>query len=130
MPARDEQIGERAGHEQPMSVLSKPAVAHLGKAEDPLDDPDRMLDFGPHLRFGPVFRAFHLVHDTAMAIATVDEVLRSRCALADRCPLAAIGLVAPHAGFVAATTAWISLLRLSTPKCAFMPKYHWFAFFV
>ena len=26
--------------------------------------------------------------------------------------------------------AWISLVRLSTPKCAFMPKYHWFPFFV
>ena len=29
-----------------------------------------------------------------------------------------------------ATTAWISLVRLSTPKCAFMPKYHWLPFFV
>jgi hypothetical protein len=28
------------------------------------------------------------------------------------------------------TTAWISLLRLSTPKCAFIPKYHRFPFFV
>jgi hypothetical protein len=27
-----------------------------------------------------------------------------------------------------ATTAWINLLRLSTPKCAFIPKYHWFPF--
>jgi hypothetical protein len=35
-----------------------------------------------------------------MAIAAVDEVLRSRCMLADHCPLAAIRLVAPHAGFV------------------------------
>jgi hypothetical protein len=29
-----------------------------------------------------------------------------------------------------ATTAWLSLLRLSTPKCPFIPKYHWFPFFV
>jgi len=29
-----------------------------------------------------------------------------------------------------ATTAWISLVRLSTPKCAFMPKYHWLPFLV
>src|SRR5262249_46616866 len=29
-----------------------------------------------------------------------------------------------------ATTAWISLLRLSTPICAFIPKYHWFPFLV
>jgi hypothetical protein len=29
-----------------------------------------------------------------------------------------------------ATTAWISLLRLSTRKCPFMPQYHRLAFFV
>src|SRR5215813_8959088 len=100
MPACDKQIGQRAGDNEAMSVLSEPAVAHFGKAEDPLDDTDRMLDFGAHLRFGPVFRALALVHDTAMAIAAVDEVLRARCVLADHRPLAAIGLVAPHAGFV------------------------------
>ena len=44
MPARHEQIGQRAGHEQAMSVLLQPAIAHLGKAEHPLDDPDRMFD--------------------------------------------------------------------------------------
>jgi hypothetical protein len=25
-------------------------IAHLGEAEDPLDDPDRMLELCPHLR--------------------------------------------------------------------------------
>jgi hypothetical protein len=29
-----------------------------------------------------------------------------------------------------AATEWISLERLSTPKCAFMPKYHWLPFLV
>src|SRR6516164_257787 len=101
MPARHEQIDERAGHEQAMSVLSEPAIAHLGEAEDPLDNPDGMLDFGPHLRFGSVFRPLGLVDNTAMAIAPVDKVSRSRCVLADHCPLAAVCLVAPHAGFVA-----------------------------
>jgi hypothetical protein len=28
-----------------------------------------------------------------------------------------------------ATAAWISLVRLLTPKCASIPKYHWFPFF-
>jgi len=146
MPAFDEQVGERTGDNEAMSVLSEPAIAHLGEAKYSLDDADRMLDFGAHLRFGPVFRPLALVHDTAMAIAAVDEVLRSWCVLADHRPLAAIRLVAPHAGLVAvqqpgstvlsatlagvATTAWISLLRLSTPKCPFIPKYHWFPFFV
>ena len=44
MPAHHEQIGQRAGHEQAMRVLLQPAIAHLGKAEHPLDDPDRMFD--------------------------------------------------------------------------------------
>src|SRR5262249_39191281 len=83
MPARDKQIGERAGHEPAMSVLFEPAIAHLGEAEDPLDDPDRMLDFGPHLRFGPVCRALDLVHDAAMAVAAIGEVPRLGCVLAN-----------------------------------------------
>ena len=56
MPAGHEQIGQRAGHEQAMGVLLQPAIAHLGKAEHPLDDPDRMLDPGPHFGFGAIFR--------------------------------------------------------------------------
>jgi hypothetical protein len=47
--ARHEQIGQRAGHEQALRVLLQPAIAHLGKAEYPLDDPDRMFNSGPHL---------------------------------------------------------------------------------
>src|SRR3984893_9273770 len=46
MPARYEQIGQCAGHEQAMGVLLQPAIAHLGKAEHPLDDPDRMFNHG------------------------------------------------------------------------------------
>jgi len=50
MAARHEQIGQRAGHEQAMSVLLEPAIAHLSEAEHPLDDPDRMFDPGPHFK--------------------------------------------------------------------------------
>jgi IS5 family transposase len=53
MPAHHEQIGQRAGHEQAMGVLLQPAIAHLGKAEHPLDDPDRVFDPGPHFRNAP-----------------------------------------------------------------------------
>lgn len=60
MAPGDEQIGEGAGHQQPVRVLVEPAIAHLGKAEDPLDDPDRMLD--PRLRRGRLLaRTFDLV---------------------------------------------------------------------
>src|SRR5262249_13345628 len=41
------QIGARAGDDEAMSVPSEPAIARLGKAEDPLDGADRMLDLGP-----------------------------------------------------------------------------------
>ena len=57
-----------------MSILFEPAIPHFGKAKYSLDDPDRVLDFGPHFRFGAVFRPLDLVHNTAMAIAPVDEV--------------------------------------------------------
>jgi hypothetical protein len=60
MPARHKQIGERAGHDQAMSVLFEAAIAHLGKTEHPLDDPDRMLD--PRFREGrPLARTLDLV---------------------------------------------------------------------
>ena len=101
MPARDKQIGERAGYEQAMCVLFEPAITHFGETKHSLDDPNRMLNFGPHLRFGSVFRPLDLVHNTAMTIAPIDEVLRARCVLADHRSLIAIRLVAPHAGFVA-----------------------------
>ena len=55
-PARHEHIGQRAGHEQVMSVLLRPAIAHLGKAEHRLDDPDRMFDPGPHFGLGTILR--------------------------------------------------------------------------
>ena len=54
MAARDEQIGKCIGHEQAMRVLFEPAIAYLGKAEHPLDNPDRMFDLGPHFGFGAV----------------------------------------------------------------------------
>src|SRR5262249_54271658 len=51
-------------HEQAMSVLLEPAITHFGETKHSLDDPDRMLDFGPHLRFGAVFRPLGLVDAT------------------------------------------------------------------
>jgi hypothetical protein len=143
MPARRVEIGQRRNHEQAMQVPLEPAVTHLGEAEHPLDDPDRMLDLGPNLRLGAVLGPLDLVYDAAMAIAAVDEVARPRSAFADHRPLAAIGLVAPHAGLVAVQQRGQyravgdiggrrhhRLDRLSTPKCALMPKYHWLPFLV
>src|ERR1700730_18792482 len=99
-PARYEQIGQCAGHEQAMGVLLQPAIAHLGKAEHPLDDPDRMFNPGPHFGLGAVFRPLDLIDDTTVAVAAIDKVLRSRRVSADHRALAAVGLVAPHAGLL------------------------------
>src|ERR1700760_1045742 len=146
MPAHHEQVGQRAGHEQAMRVLLQPAIAHFGKAEHPLDDPDRMFDPGPHFRLGAVFRPLDLIDNTAVAVAAIGEIAGLGRMLPDHRPLSAVGLITPPAGLLpvqqlgqhravgelagVATTAWISLVRLSPPKCAFIPKYHWFPFFV
>ena len=69
MAARHEQIGQRASDEQAMEVLVQPPIAHLGKAEHPLNDPDRMFDPSPHFGFGAVFRTL----DRGVAPAAVDR---------------------------------------------------------
>ena len=60
MVARHKQIGQCAGHQQAVGVLGEPAIAHLGKAEHPFNDPDRMLDPGAYLGLVTVFRPLDL----------------------------------------------------------------------
>src|SRR5436190_22619825 len=100
MAAHYEQIGQRAGHEQAMSVLLQTAVAHLGKAEHPLDDPDDMLDPGAHFGLGAVFRSLDLIHDAAVAVAAIGEIPRLGRMFPDHRPLAAVGLIAPYPGLL------------------------------
>ena len=50
------EIGERAYDFEPRPVLSQPAISNMGKAKNPFDDQKGMFDFGPALRFRPVFR--------------------------------------------------------------------------
>ena len=100
MAARDEQIGERTGHEQAMRVLFEPAIAHLGKAKHSLDNPDRMFDLGPHFGFSAVFGPLDFIDNTTVTVAAIGEIPRPGRMLLDHRPLAAIRLVAPHAGFV------------------------------
>ena len=75
MAARHKQISQRAGHEQAVGVLCEPAIAHLGEAEHPLDDPDRMLDPGAYLGLGAIFGPLDLIHHTAVTIASIGESL-------------------------------------------------------
>ena len=83
-----------------MKVLVQPAVAHPGKPEHPLDDPDRVFDPGPHFGFGAVFRPLDLIDNTAVAVAAVGEIPGLGRALADHRPLAAVGLVTLHPGLL------------------------------
>ena len=53
-PANHIQIRQRARYNQTVRVLRQSAVAHLGKAKDPLDHPKRMLDLGADFRFGAI----------------------------------------------------------------------------
>src|SRR5215469_8992879 len=101
MPARHEQIGERAGHEQAMSVLLEPAIPYFD-----LTKPNTRLMIP--IGCSTLARTFDLVRffprsawstTPRWAIAAVDKVPRSGRMPADHCPLAAIRLVAPHAGF-------------------------------
>src|SRR5215831_18808860 len=100
MAARHEQIGQRAGDKQAMEVLAQPAIAHLGKAEHSLDDPDRVFDPGPHFGLGAVFRSLDLIDNTAVAIATIGEIPSLGRARSDHRPLAAVSLITPYPGLL------------------------------
>ena len=102
MTARHEQIGQRAGHEQAMGILLQPAIAHLGKTKHALDDPDWMLDFGAHLRFGPVSRPLDLIDNTAVAVAAVGEIASLGGMLTDHRALAAVSAERDRSAAIAA----------------------------
>src|SRR5262249_6311170 len=106
MVADDEQIGQRTGHEEAMGVLLQTAIAHLGKAEHPLDDPDHMFNPGPHFGLGAVFRPLDLIDNTAVAVAAIGEIPGLGRALPDYRPLAAVSLISPYPGFIAVQQIW------------------------
>src|SRR5215472_3003335 len=146
MAAHCEQIGQRAGHEEAMRVLLQSAIAHLGKAKHPLDDPDHMFNPGPHFGLGAVFHPLDLIDNTAVAVAAIGEIPGLGRALPDHRPLAAVSLITPYPGLIAVqqigqhrAVGDIGRRRhrrvdqfgaAVDPKCAFIPKYHWLPFFV
>jgi hypothetical protein len=105
-----------------------------------------LRDIGSEPRCG--FRLLDVIGHTEGVVATIDEI-PGFGAHARGSPLWAgrIGLVNSTSGSLAratargktvlsaalagvAATAWISLLRLSTPKCPFILKYRWLPFLV
>src|SRR5436309_10828808 len=129
-----------------MRVLFQPAIAHFGKAEHPLDNPDRMFDPGSHFGLGAVFRPLDLIDNTAVAVAAIGEIAGLGRMLPDHRPLSAVGLITPHAGLLPVQQLGqhravgdiggrrhhgVDHLSAAVhAQCAFMPKYHWFPFFV
>jgi hypothetical protein len=64
-----------------------------------------MFHLGPHFGFGAVFGALDLIDNTTVTVAAIGEIPPPGRMLPDHRPLAAIRLVAPHAGFVAVQQA-------------------------
>ena len=87
------QIGQRAGHEQPIGIFLEPTVAHFSETEDTLDDQKRMFDVGAHLRLRGVLRLLgrsDLSHNHPSGVAepshadeTLTQALRQALALVD-----------------------------------------------
>jgi hypothetical protein len=91
-----------------------------------------MFDPGPHSGIGAVFRPLDFIDDAAVAVAAVDKILGLGRVLSDHRPLAAVSLIPPYPSLLPmrqirqrralgdigrrAHPAWISLVRLLTPK--------------
>lgn len=101
MAPRHVEIGERAGYEQSMRVFVQPAIANSGKAKNLLDHEEHMLDLGSDFRLCPVLCPLVLIDNALLPVTAIGEVLRARRMLDDHVALAAIGLIAPHAGLLA-----------------------------
>src|SRR6516225_539264 len=68
--ATDKQVDQRAGDEQAVSILLQSSITHLDESELQLHHLKHVLDFGPHLRFPPVLRPGHGIHDLTFVTTT------------------------------------------------------------
>src|SRR5450759_3196149 len=98
-PSHQEQIRERRGRLEPVQVLRQAPVTHFLKAEDPLDDPEHVLNLGAYAGLTTVGGLDRLVNAFSPSVALVSEVLRMRRAGTDRCPLSFVRLITPDASF-------------------------------
>src|SRR6266536_1547061 len=76
--SRQVQIGQRGGHEQAVRILGQATITHLNKAEDALDDADRMLDLGADARLGAVLGALFRRQVAVAATAFLGKILGLR----------------------------------------------------
>jgi hypothetical protein len=58
---------------------ARPKASYRGggasQFEDPLDDEERVLDFGSNLRLGPILRPLRLIDDALVPVPAVGEIL-------------------------------------------------------
>ena len=100
-----------------------------------------MFDFYTRLAFGAIDLFIPLSLRRVAAGALVGEVFGARCSDLERILLTSVSAVVVQPGFIAmqqelpncwlscslaavALALWIKPVELSTPMCAFMPKYH------
>src|SRR5712691_9577842 len=93
------QIGERTGDEQAIRVLRDTAIAHLGEAEDALDDTDGVLDSGAHARARSIDDALTRLQVLVAAPALLSKVLRRGSKSFDHLALPGVGAITPDMGF-------------------------------
>src|SRR6266851_5765011 len=93
------QIGERTGDEQAIRVLRDTAIAHLGEAEDALDDADGVLDSGAHARARPIDDALTRLEVFVAAPALLSKVFGRGSKSFDHLALPGVGAIAPDMGF-------------------------------
>src|SRR5665213_2232114 len=91
-----EQVRQRTGYLQSVQVLRQPATSDLGELEQPLDDPEGVLNRGANLGLDPVLGPLNLIDPTSEAILLVDKISTPWGALADQFAVSAVGLIAPH----------------------------------
>ena len=87
-------VGQRERDERARGVLGQPAVAHLGKAPQPLDHAEHVLDARTDARLAAVLRPCGLIDFALPAHALVGEVAGPRRFASDQRLLARVGAVA------------------------------------
>src|ERR1035438_2478361 len=77
------EIHQREAGAESIVILSQAPISHLVEAEDALQYPERMLDFGSDARFGRVLALGFFVHIVLELGAAAGHVLCVRRGLAD-----------------------------------------------
>jgi len=95
------EIHQRKAGAQPIVILSQAPISHFVEAEDALQYPERMLDFGSGARLGRVLGLGFLVHIVLELGAAAGHVLCVWRGLSDGISLPLIASIAPDFALLA-----------------------------